>query len=105
MACIEIGVGSKARGICCIAVGDNTHSRGAFQVNVGEMVTIPAIPLERTILFIEELKDAILTYHELSKTKYAPDLFGKKAEAALQIVIEILQARCAVTPDEPEKKD
>lgn len=104
MACIEIGVGSKARGIGCVAVGDYTEARGAFQVNIGESITIPVISPDKIKILIDQLTDSILTYNELSKTKYAPELFGRKAEAAIRIVIDILEARLVSLEIEEEKK-
>jgi hypothetical protein len=106
--CLEVGLNTKAHGICCIAVGDNLIVRGSHQVRVGEKVTLPSgLTKDQATSLIPQLQEMILVYNAMADQGHAPPDFGSKAEQAINVAIESLKKVCTEPkPSEqaPEKE-
>jgi hypothetical protein len=102
---IEIGEKAKAKGICCIAIGDNTSAYGAFQVDVGKTVTLPAgISNEQYEKVKSDLDNLVLVYKAMNEQKHAPVEFFAKAECAISTLKTLLDQEMARTKEENKTK-
>jgi len=90
---ISIGNNARAAGLCCIAVGDDTLARGAYQIVVNhEKLTLPDTisveDYERNLMLLE---DNILTFNAMAQQGFAPVDFATRAEKLLTEVIKTIK--------------
>lgn len=112
---IQIGNSSRAAGICCVSVGDGAISRGAYQVEIRSKITFPAeATVESFDSLITALQDVNLTYQALVEQKFAPEEFGVRSKAAIEIALDacarrrselIAAAKIATTAPAKEKEE
>lgn len=92
MFSISVGTEARAHGFCCIAVGDNTSARGAFQVSVGDKVTIPNDTTKATaVATLVEIEQMRLTYKAMCDTKFAPAEFEAASSKAIDHLKNVLE--------------
>jgi hypothetical protein len=91
---IQIGKNAVAKGLCCIAFGDDIVARGAFEVEVGPSVTLPVQTLDPDAIAksIAEVEDLRLTYAAMAKNKRSPPDFGEKAERACTLILKMFRS-------------
>ena len=84
---IQIGSGAVAKGICCVAIGDNTVARGAFQVNFNKTINIPNVEKRVIVDILDSVKDMNLTFSVMAEQKHAPSDFALKADEAISYFV------------------
>jgi hypothetical protein len=92
MFTVAVGTNAYVHGICCLAVGDNTVARGAYQVSIGEKVTIPDnLSKASAIATFNEVKELKLTFQAMVRQKVAPPEFGVESTKALDVLVGTLE--------------
>ncbi len=89
---ITVGTNARVHGICCIAIGDNSLARGAYQVVVTSPITIPSdITKEQAVATITEIREMKLTYAAMVEQKVAPAAFRDKSAVAIDKLVNVLE--------------
>ena len=94
------GKNCTAKGFCCVAVGDDTHTVGAFQVEVGNSLSL----LEPTNVAQDKkaeywatvylmIKDTVEVYKDMERQGFAPKGFSDKSTEALTTLMEHVKRR------------
>lgn len=92
MFTIAVGTNARTHGICCIAVGDDTFARGAYQVSIGEKVTIPNdLSKSQAVISMQEIKELKLTFQAMVDQKVAPRDFGTESARAIDLLMATLE--------------
>lgn len=92
MFSISVGTNANAHGFCCIAVGDDTAARGAFQVSIGEKVTIPNETSKATaVATLHEIERMRVTYKSMCEQKFAPPEFASASSKAIDFLRDVLE--------------
>jgi len=91
---ISLGNEAVASGFCCVSVGNKAVTRGAFQVRMTETLNIPDTATEKDLnSTILALKDICLTYQAMVEQGHAPEDFGVRSKAAIDVAVDALQRR------------
>lgn len=102
--CIAAGKDTIAYGVCCVAVGDNCKSIGAYQVVTNETLTIPdGYATKQLREYMATMKLNLETYRCIEVQGFAPKGFHEKAEKALIPLMERLEKMIAKEEDKEEK--
>jgi hypothetical protein len=88
---IAIGESAYSAGHCCVSIGDNTKSIGAFQVDFCETITLPELSVETAVDIANRLRETIEVYRAMVKQGYARQDFLDKAEKAISYAIRYLR--------------
>ena len=92
MFTVTVGTNARTHGICCLAIGDNTLARGAYQVSIGEKITIPnELTKSSAVATLTEIKELKLTFNAMVEQKFAPPNFGVEAAKALDLLASTLE--------------
>ena len=90
MLSVQLGNGARSSGICCLAIGDGALARGAFQVEVRSTLSFPSdLTVEGIDHLTSQLQDMVLTYQALEEQKFAPEGFGVRSKAAIDIAVDL----------------
>lgn len=100
---IQIGNGARGSGFCCVSIGDGASTRGAYQVEVRSTLTFPEnTTVQELDQCMAALQDINLTYKALVDQKFAPEDFGVRANAAIEIAMDYCRRHrvklAAITP-------
>lgn len=100
MLCVQLGNGARASGVCCVAIGDGAVARGAFQVEVRSTLSFPTdLKVEAIDHLTSQLQDIVLTYQAMEDQKFAPEGFGARCKAAVDIAIDLFARHRATLVD------
>lgn len=92
MFTISVGTNARVHGICCIAVGDNTFARGAYQISIGEKITIPNdLTKAMAIATLHEIKELKLTFQAMCDQRVAPAEFGPNSAKAIDFLAAAIE--------------
>lgn len=101
--CITAGKDSLAYGICCVAIGDNCKSFGAFQVITSDELTLsPDYSKEKLRESLALIRLNLEAYKCMEVQKYAPLGFYDKVEKAITPLISKIEAM--LSKEEKEEK-
>jgi hypothetical protein len=90
MFSITVGRESQAHGLCCISIGDNSVTRGAFQVNVTDKLSLPeGLTAEKLDIVVQEVENLRETYKAFVAQGFplATPEFLEKANAAIEVLL------------------
>lgn len=96
---VRAGLNAVSSGMCCVAVGDDTLARGAFQVSLGSKLTLPDTdePTEKKIEnytnTLASVKEIAAIFTAMGQQGHAPKEFVEKANVALYVLIDTLGKR------------
>jgi hypothetical protein len=89
--CIAIGTSAHANGFCCVSVGNNTKSLGAFDVDFNEDITLPDVGEETSKEIVSTLRATLQAYQAMVRQDFAPRAFCDKAEKAIAYAIKVIE--------------
>ena len=98
---LRAGQNAYASGFCCVAIGDDTSARGAFQVSLGTKLTLPDDPsldtpekkIEGFTTGANTVREFIAIYSAMGEQGHASAEFVEKANSALNILLDTLNKR------------
>jgi hypothetical protein len=98
---VTVGNNARTHGVCCIAIGDDTTARGAYQVSVGERVSLPNdMTAAFAVATIQEVRELKLTFQAMVDQRVAPATFGTESTRALDILVSAFEKHLGKSFDE-----
>lgn len=89
---ISLGVDAEAYGIGCISIGDGVVTRGLFQVEISDKVTLPNdLTKASAVATLRELDKLELLYASFVEQKFAPEEFESKYKKAVTVFKDLIE--------------